>query len=120
MCRYAKEIFDGTNKERVAAGLPELEWSDELAMAADIRAEEIIDCFSHVRPDGTKCYALSDRIHGENIAKSPPEPTADEFVQHWMESEGHKENILRKQFTMLGVGTRTTDMGMTAVQIFGY
>ncbi len=116
----AKEIFDGTNKERVAAGLPELEWSDELAMAADIRAEEIIDCFSHVRPDGTKCYALSDRIHGENIAKSPPEPTADEFVQHWMESEGHKENILRKQFTMLGVGTRTTDMGMTAVQIFGY
>lgn len=116
----AKGIFDGTNKERVAAGLPELEWSDELAMAADIRAEEIIDCFSHVRPDGTKCYALSDRIHGENIAKSPPEPTADEFVQHWMESEGHKENILRKQFTMLGVGTRTTDMGMTAVQIFGY
>lgn len=117
---FVKEIFDGTNKERVNAGLPELVWSDELAIAADIRAEEIIDTFSHVRPDGTKCYALGDKIHGENIAKSPPQSTADEFMQHWMDSEGHRENILREQFTMMGVGTRTTDMGITAVQIFGY
>lgn len=117
---FVKEIFDGTNKERVDAGLPELVWSDELAIAADIRAEEIIDTFSHVRPDGTKCYALGDKIHGENIAKSPPQATADEFVQHWMDSKGHRENILREQFTMMGVGIRTTDMGITAVQIFGY
>ena len=117
---FVKEIFDGTNKERVNAGLSELIWSDELAIAADIRAEEIIDCFSHVRPDGTKCYVLGDKIRGENIAKSPPESTGTEFVQHWMDSEGHRENILREQFTMMGVGTRTTDMGITAVQIFGY
>ena len=42
---FVKEIFDGTNKERVNAGLSELIWCDELAIAADIRAEEIIDCF---------------------------------------------------------------------------
>ena len=41
-------------------------------------------------------------------------------MQHWMDSQGHRENILREQFTMMGVGTRTTDMGITAVQIFGY
>lgn len=117
----AKEIYEETNKERVAAGLPELEWSDELAEAADVRAEEIIpdEHFSHVRPDGTKCYALSDRIHGENIGRGP-HATGAEFVQHWMDSEGHKWNILCDKYTMIGVGTRYTEMGDTAVQIFGY
>ena len=115
----AKEIYEETNKERISAGLPELVWSDELAEAADIRAEEIIDCFSHVRPDGTKCYALGERIHGENIARGPHASGA-EFVQHWMDSPGHRENILRKEFTMMGVGTRCTEMGDTGVQIFGY
>ena len=115
----AKEIYEETNKERVSAGLPELVWSDELAEAADIRAEEIIGTFSHVRPDGTKCYALGDRIHGENIARGPHASGA-EFVQHWMDSPGHKANILRKEFTMIGIGTRCTEMGDTGVQIFGY
>lgn len=115
----AKEIYEETNRERVSAGLPELVWSDELAEAADIRAEEIIDYFSHVRPDGTKCYALGERIHGENIARGPHASGA-EFVQHWMDSPGHKANILRKEFTMIGIGTRCTEMGDTGVQIFGY
>lgn len=115
----AKEIYEETNKERVSAGLPELVWSDELAEAADIRAEEIIGTFSHIRPDGTKCYALGERIHGENIARGPHASGA-EFVQHWMDSPGHRENILRKEFTMMGVGTRYTEMGDTGVQIFGY
>lgn len=115
----AKEIYEETNKERVAAGMPELEWSDELAQAADIRAEEIIYCFDHVRPDGTKCYVLGDRIHGENIARGP-HATGVEFLEHWMASPGHKENILLEQFTMMGVGTRCTEMGDTAVQLFGY
>lgn len=115
----AKEIYEETNKERVSAGLPELVWSDELAEAADIRAEEIIGTFSHVRPDGTKCYALGDRIHGENIARGPHASGA-EFVQHWMDSPGHKANILRKEFTMIGIGTRCTEMGDTGAQIFGY
>lgn len=115
----AKEIYEETNKERVSAGLPELVWSDELAEAADIRAEEIIGTFSHIRPDGTKCYALGERIHGENIARGP-HASGSEFVQHWMDSPGHRENILRKEFTMMGVGTRYTEMGDTGVQIFGY
>lgn len=67
----AKEIYEETNKERISVGLPALIWNDELAEAADIRAEEIIGTFSHVRPDGTKCYALGDRILEENIARGP-------------------------------------------------
>lgn len=43
MCvRFAKEIYEETNKERIATGLPELVQSDELAETADIRAAEII------------------------------------------------------------------------------
>ena len=90
----AKEIYEETNKERIAAGLPELVWSDELAVAADIRAEEI-------------------------IARGP-EATGSEFVQHWMESPGHRANILREEYTLIGVGTRSVEMGCTGVQIFGY
>lgn len=115
----AKEIFEATNAERVAAGLPELIWSDELAVAADIRAEEIITNFDHVRPDGTKCYVLSDLIHGENIARGP-HASGQEYVSGWMGSEGHRENILREQYTLMGVGTRYTEYGDTAVQIFGF
>lgn len=114
----AKEIFDATNAERVAAGLPELAWSDELAEAADIRAEEIITNFDHVRPDGTKCYVLSDLICGENIARGP-HASAEEFVSRWMGSEGHRANILCSQYTLIGVGTRCTERGDTAVQLFG-
>ena len=114
----AKEIFDATNAERINAGLPELVWSDELAEAADVRAEEIINDFSHIRPDGTKCYVLSDLIYGENIARGP-HATGEEFVSRWMGSEGHKENILCSQYTLIGVGTRCTERGDPAVQLFG-
>lgn len=45
----AKELYKETNKERIADGLPILVWSDELAVASDIRAEDIIECFDHGR-----------------------------------------------------------------------
>lgn len=114
----AKEIFDATNAERIKAGLPELIWSDELAKAADVRAEEIINDFSHIRPDGTKCYVLSDLIYGENIARGP-HASGEEFVLRWMESEGHRANILCSQYALIGVGTKCTERGDTAVQLFG-
>ncbi len=114
-----KEIFEATNAERVKAGLPKLIWSDELAEAADVRAEEIITDFDHVRPDGTKCYVLGDLIRGENIARGP-HASGEEFVSRWMGSEGHRENILWSQYTLIGVGTRCTEYGDTAVQLFGY
>lgn len=114
----AKEIFDATNAERIKVGLPELIWSDELAEAANIRAEEIITNFDHVRPDGTKCYVLSNLIYGENIARGP-HASGQEFVSRWMGSDGHKENILCSQYTLIGVGTRCIEQGDTAVQLFG-
>lgn len=114
----AKEIFDATNAEREAIGLEPLIWSDELAEYANIRAEEIITNFSHVRTDGTKCYVLSPLIYGENIARGP-HATGTEFLAHWMDSLGHKENILNPEYTTIGVGFSCTEQGDTAVQLFG-
>ena len=114
----AKEIFDTTNAERIAAGIEPLAWSDELAEYANIRAEEIITNFSHVRTDGTKCYVLSPLIYGENIARGP-HANGEDFLEHWMDSEGHKENILNPEYTTIGVGFTCTEQGDTAVQLFG-
>lgn len=114
----AKEIFDATNAERIATGIEPLKWSDELAEYADVRAKEIITNFSHVRDDGTKCYALSELIFGENIARGP-HATGSEFLEHWMDSKGHKENILNPEYTTIGVGFTCTEQGDTAVQLFG-
>lgn len=114
----AKEIFDATNAERQAAGLEPLIWDDELAKYANIRAEEIITTFGHVRPDGTKCYVLSDLIWGENLARGP-DASGAEFLAHWIESPSHKENILRPEYRAIGVGTTHTEQGVTAVQLFG-
>lgn len=114
----AKEIFDATNAEREAAGLEPLIWDDRLAEPANVRANEIITNFSHYRDDGTKCYSLSDLIWGENIARGP-HATGAEFLEHWMASEGHKENILQEQYKTMGVGTTCTEQGDTAVQLFG-
>lgn len=115
----AKEIFDATNAEREAAGLSPLVWSDELARAADIRAEEIITTFSHTRPDGTKCYALSSLVAGENIIRGP-HATGSEMVAHWMDSDGHRANILYSDYGIIGISTRCTSKGDTACQLFGY
>lgn len=115
----AKEIFDATNAERVAAGLEPLEWSDELARCADIRAGEIITDFSHTRPDGTKCYALSSLIAGENIIRGP-HATGQEMVAQWMASEGHRANILYADYKTIGISTRCTEQGDTGCQLFGY
>lgn len=114
----AKEIYEQTNAEREAAGIEPLTWSNELAEYANIRAEEIITNFSHVREDGTKCYVLSDLIYGENIARGP-HADGEEFLAHWMDSESHKANILNPQYTAIGIGTTCTEQGDTAVQLFG-
>ena len=113
----AKEIFDATNTERKATVVEPLAWDNELAEYANIRTEEIITNFSHVRTDGTKCYVLSPLIYGENIARGP-HASGEDFLEHWMNSEGHKEKILNPEYVTIGVGFICTEQSDTAVQLF--
>ena len=76
------------------------------------RAKEIQISFAHTRPDGRSfSTALTDRgiryyNAGENIAWGQQSP--EEVMQAWMNSEGHRANILNPKFTKLGIG-HTTD-----------
>lgn len=106
--RYPQEVLDLVNKEREAAGLAPLVLDEKLNEAAKVRAQEITSEFSHTRPDGTepftvlKEYGCSYMTAGENIAAGQSTPS--EVVQSWMNSEGHRANILSPDFAKLGVG----------------
>jgi uncharacterized protein YkwD len=73
-----------------------------------VRAEELIQSFSHTRPDGTSCFTAFDefgvdyRAAGENIAAG--QKTPEDVVNSWMNSSGHRANILSENFTAIGVG----------------
>ena len=123
---YAKECFDLINKERVANGLDELEWDDTIAEACDIRAQELPEKFSHLRPDGELCFTAFDEVgielsaKAENIAEGYSTPKA--AVNAWMNSPGHKKNILHKSMTRAAIGfyyDANSDYKYYWVQLFG-
>ena len=101
-------VLELVNIERQKAGLQPLEYYYTGQSAADVRAAEIIENFSHTRPNGTSCFTVFDdfninyRFVGENIAYGYTTPEA--VVEGWMNSEGHRENILSENFTHIIVG----------------
>lgn len=106
--RYVQQIVDLVNAEREKAGLAPLTLDKKVTAAAQVRAEEIRQSFSHTRPNGSnfstalKEQNVSYRRSGENIAWGQPSPEA--VVNAWMNSSGHRANILNKNFTKIGVG----------------
>lgn len=117
------EIFKLVNEERTKAGLEELHYNFELQNAADIRARECAEQFSHTRPDGTSCFTVVDEIDynvvGENLIKADnPIATAQALVNSWMNSEGHRVNILNPDFTETAIGVYINDGVTYSAQIF--
>lgn len=113
------------NEERAKAGLPALEMSAEITAAANVRAKEIKQSFSHTRPDGSnfssalKEQGVSYRGSGENIAWGQKSP--EQVMNGWMNSEGHRANILNKNFKNIGVGYYQDANGVNYwVQLFTY
>lgn len=105
------------------AGLSELELDADLCAAAQARAQEIAQSFSHTRPDGSSCFTIleefgiSYRAAGENIAMG--QRTPEEVMDGWMNSSGHRANILNGTFTSIGVGYYVDGAGAAHwVQIF--
>ena len=95
----------------------------ELQNAADIRARECAEQFSHTRPDGTSCFTVVEEIDygvvGENLIKADnPIATAKALVNSWMNSEGHRANILNADFTETAIGIYINDGVTYGAQIF--
>lgn len=105
---YVDEVIRLVNIERNNAGLSSLTKNVTLCQAAQTRATEIITVFDHTRPDGTSCFTVTDDYNirwtaiGENIAKGQRSP--QEVVEGWMNSPGHRANILNSNFNQIGVG----------------
>lgn len=107
---FAREVFDLTNQERRNAGLAPFAWSDALADVAAAHCQDMSErqFFDHVNPDGLSPFdrMAAAGIHygwaAENIAMGYPSPQA--VVDGWMNSPGHRANILNEHLTTLGVG----------------
>ncbi len=121
---FVEQVVELVNKERAAYGLSALKVKNDLHKAANTRAHEITQVFSHNRPDGSSCYTVLEEYglnygyRGENIAAGYRSP--EEVVDGWMQSEGHRANILNPEFNYIGVGCVNADdiYGLYWVQIF--
>ena len=106
--QQAIEVTRLVNVEREKEGLVPLELDETLCRYATIRAEESIALFAHDRPDGRPWFTILDDNNvdymkgGENIAAGYKSPEI--VVNAWMNSEGHRANIMNPNFRKIGVG----------------
>lgn len=112
-----REIIDLVNEEREANGLEPLAFSETLRTAARVRSKELLlnDHFAHTRPDGSPwqtvfedAVPMSYHMAGENLATITMERgykafTARDWMQLWLDSPTHYDNIVRPEFTHIGV-----------------
>lgn len=117
------EVHALVNQYRQENGCSALSLSDDLNKAANIRARELEQLFSHTRPDGSECFSAMDDLGisygwaGENIAKG--QRSSSQVMTAWMNSSGHRANILNTHFRKIGVGHFTTGSGIPCwVQLF--
>jgi uncharacterized YkwD family protein len=107
---YEQQVVTLTNQERAKYGLPDLKVDEQLSKVARAKSIDMSknNYFSHTSPTyGSPFNMMSQfgvdyRTAGENIAMGQRSP--EEVVNAWMNSEGHRKNILNESFTHIGVG----------------
>ena len=105
---YASQVVALVNAERAKYGLSALKADSRVQQAAQVRAAETVQSFSHTRPNGSSFSTalteagVSYTRSGENIAYG--QSTPQQVVNAWMNSSGHRANILNESFTTIGVG----------------
>ena len=119
-----KEVFDLINKQRTNNGLAALKNDSKVQRVARIKAQDMVDnnYFSHTSPtygspfDMLKSFKISYKTAGENIAGNSSHSSA---VTAWMNSSGHKANILNSNFNYTGIGVVSSPKyGKMYVQLF--
>lgn len=117
-------VLDLINSKRQENGLEPLEIDEELQNVARLKAQDMVDnnYFSHTSPTyGTpfemiKSFGISYKTSGENIAGNSSNEGA---VNAWMNSQGHKDNILNKNYNYTGIGVVNSPIyGKIYVQMF--
>jgi uncharacterized protein YkwD len=112
-----KQVFDLVNAERAKVGAKALVLSDAINKCAQFRSQDMAtrNYFSHTDPDGhdpfywLKQYGISYRTAGENIAMG--QTSAASVMSGWMNSSGHKANILNTSYGKIGIGVAKNSAG---------
>lgn len=118
----AQAVLAEVNAARAQNGLSALTLDANMNRAAAVRATELAQSFSHTRPNGSRGLTalneagVSYRTAGENIASG--QQTAQAVVSAWMNSSGHRANILSSLFGRMGVGQATIGRRTYWVQLF--
>lgn len=108
LAEYAKQVAILVNRERSSYGLQPVKYSPLLSEAANVRSSELRKNFSHTRPNGTSCFTVLKEFDisyfsaAENIAYG--QRTPEIVMNAWMNSSGHRTNILSKNVEYIGVG----------------
>jgi stress response protein SCP2 len=120
------DVVTATNAERARHGLAPLTVDARLAAAAQAHSADMVarSFFAHENPDGAQVWdralaaGYAYRKVAENIAAG--QRSAAEVVEGWMNSPGHRRNILDPELTQIGVGTATGgEYGIHWTQVFG-
>lgn len=107
--QFAQQVLDLVNQERSKAGLSSLSMSEELSNMAMVKAQDMYNnnYFDHNSPthgspfDMMKEFGITYNTAGENIAKGQTSPS--QVMKDWMNSPGHKANILNNGYTQIGI-----------------
>lgn len=107
---HEQQVFELVNKERAQRGLPLLKLNAELSRVARIKSQDMIDkkYFAHNSPTYGSPFQMMQKFGlrfsaaGENIAYG--QKTAADVMKTWMNSPGHKANILSEAYTNIGIG----------------
>lgn len=130
-----QSMVDAINNARIENGSSALKISPALCEAAEIRAEEILELFEHKRPDGSKTETVLDEVgladfsgnsevanlyYGENItySKNSTVYPYDRAFKNFMNSPGHRQNLLDKDYSYVGVAKFSDGVETSWVQIF--
>ena len=113
----ANEVLTIVNKERANNGLSALKMDRSLLETAMQRAAESSIYWDHIRPDGSYCFTANSKMTRENIACGAW--TAEQVMNMWMNSSGHKANILSSDSKSIGIGCFNYNGVNYWVQCFG-
>ena len=110
LIKEVQQVVDLTNAERTKAGLKPLQIDTKLTKSAQAKSQDMKNknYFSHTSPtygspfDQMKAFGVTYKSAAENIARG--QHNASEVVKAWMESPGHRTNIMNRSYTHIGVG----------------
>lgn len=121
------EVLRLTNNARAAAGASALSMTDVLQQTADIREAELLELYSHTRPNGQTCFTALPSNYpyktlAENIAQCVGRKTVPyspaEATRGWINSSGHYANMINTKYSYVGMGFLSIPDRVECVQMF--